>query len=161
MQRPRIPTSERLSPADGERIARQVAHHVGAEVHFSALRVSAALPETGEQRFERLPPPVVAAPSFAIRKPAVAIFTFEDYVAAADYPRRLRWRPAVHEFQTGLGIAKGMLATRLRDLTEHNILEAAPASDGSAYPTRRHVSPKVRIFIKMIRKESAAGHPWQ
>ncbi|MBI5131063.1 MAG: helix-turn-helix transcriptional regulator [Rhodopseudomonas palustris] len=37
------------------------------------------------------------------------------------------------EFQEGLGIAKGMLATRLRDLTERGILETAPASDGSAY----------------------------
>ncbi|WP_292631622.1 P-type conjugative transfer ATPase TrbB, partial [Mesorhizobium sp.] len=43
--------------------------------------VSAELPETGE-RFEGLLPPVVAAPAFAIRKPAVAIFTLEDYVAA-------------------------------------------------------------------------------
>lgn len=37
------------------------------------------------------------------------------------------------EFQTSLGIAKGMLATRLRDLTERGILETAPASDGTAY----------------------------
>lgn len=37
------------------------------------------------------------------------------------------------EFQTGLGIAKGMLSTRLRDLTERGILQTAPASDGSAY----------------------------
>ncbi|RWX81414.1 transcriptional regulator [Neorhizobium lilium] len=37
------------------------------------------------------------------------------------------------EFQAGLGIAKGMLAARLRDLTERGILEMAPASDGSAY----------------------------
>ncbi|MGI2033888.1 winged helix-turn-helix transcriptional regulator [Rhizobium panacihumi] len=37
------------------------------------------------------------------------------------------------EFQTSLGIAKGMLATRLRDLTDRGILEFAPASDGSAY----------------------------
>jgi DNA-binding HxlR family transcriptional regulator len=36
-------------------------------------------------------------------------------------------------FQTGLGIAKGMLASRLRDLTERGILETAPASDGTAY----------------------------
>jgi type IV secretory pathway ATPase VirB11/archaellum biosynthesis ATPase len=27
-------------------------------------------------------PPVVAAPAFAIRKPAVAVFTLDDYVAA-------------------------------------------------------------------------------
>ena len=37
------------------------------------------------------------------------------------------------EFQTGLSIAKGMLATRLRDLTDRGVLETAPASDGSAY----------------------------
>ena len=58
-----------------------VAHHVGAEVHAASPRVSAELPETGE-RFEGLIPPVVAAPAFAIRKPAVAIFTLDDYVAA-------------------------------------------------------------------------------
>src|SRR3546814_4907804 len=44
-------TGERLSSADGERIVRLVAHHVGAEVHSGAPRVSAELPETGE-RFE-------------------------------------------------------------------------------------------------------------
>ncbi len=60
---------------------RLVAHHVGAEVHPGSPRVSAELPETGE-RFEGLIPPVVAAPAFAIRKPAVAVFTLDDYVAA-------------------------------------------------------------------------------
>jgi type IV secretion system protein VirB11 len=75
-------TGERLSPADGERIVRLVAHHVGAEVHPDSPRVSAELPGTGE-RFEGLLPPVVAAPVFAIRKPAVAVFTLQDYVAAA------------------------------------------------------------------------------
>ncbi|MCQ8239872.1 P-type conjugative transfer ATPase TrbB [Acetobacteraceae bacterium KSS12] len=74
-------TGERLSAADGERIVRLVAHHVGAEVHAGSPRVSAELPETGE-RFEGLLPPVVAAPAFAIRKPAVAVFTLQDYVAA-------------------------------------------------------------------------------
>jgi P-type conjugative transfer ATPase TrbB len=73
-------TGERLTAADGERIVRLVAHHVGAEVHAGSPRVSAELPETGE-RFEGLLPPVVAAPAFAIRKPAVAVFTLEDYVA--------------------------------------------------------------------------------
>jgi type IV secretion system protein VirB11 len=74
-------TGERLSAADGERIVRLVAHHVGAEVHAGNPRVSAELPETGE-RFEGLLPPVVAAPAFAIRKPAVAVFTLQDYVVA-------------------------------------------------------------------------------
>jgi type IV secretion system protein TrbB len=74
-------TGERLSAADGERIVRLVAHHVGLEVHPASPRVSAELPETGE-RFEGLIPPVVAAPAFAIRKPAVAVFTLDDYVAS-------------------------------------------------------------------------------
>ena len=74
-------TGATLSPADGERIVRLVAHHVGAEVHAARPRVSAELPETGE-RFEGLLPPVVTAPCFAIRKPAVAVFTLADYVAS-------------------------------------------------------------------------------
>lgn len=37
------------------------------------------------------------------------------------------------EFQQNLGIARGMLATRLRDLVDAGVLDLAPASDGSAY----------------------------
>jgi type IV secretion system protein VirB11 len=74
-------TEDTLSAADGERIVRLVAHHVGVEVHARSPRVSAELPDTGE-RFEGLLPPVVSAPAFAIRKPAVAIFTLDDYVVA-------------------------------------------------------------------------------
>lgn len=74
-------TGETVSASDGERIIRLVAHYVGAEVHAASPRISAELPETGE-RFEGLLPPVVAAPAFAIRKPAVAVFTLDDYVAA-------------------------------------------------------------------------------
>ncbi|WP_454745890.1 P-type conjugative transfer ATPase TrbB [Ciceribacter selenitireducens] len=76
-----VATDDILIPADGERIVRLVAHHVGGEVHAGSPRVSAELPETGE-RFEGLLPPVVPAATFAIRKPAVAVFTFSDYVAA-------------------------------------------------------------------------------
>jgi type IV secretion system protein TrbB len=72
-------TGDMMSAADGERIIRLVAHHVGVEIHSTSPRVSAELPEGGE-RFEGLIPPVVAAPSFAIRKPAVAVFTLADYV---------------------------------------------------------------------------------
>jgi type IV secretion system protein VirB11 len=76
-----LDTGDMLLPADGERIIRLVAHHVGAEVHPGSPRVSAELPETGE-RFEGLLPPVVGSPAFAIRKPAVAVFTLSDYVAS-------------------------------------------------------------------------------
>ncbi|WP_332769611.1 P-type conjugative transfer ATPase TrbB [Phenylobacterium sp.] len=74
-------SGQRLLAPDGERIIRLVAHHVGVEVHAGAPRISAELPETGE-RFEGLLPPVVSAPTFSIRKPAVAIFTLDDYAAA-------------------------------------------------------------------------------
>ncbi|MER9791424.1 P-type conjugative transfer ATPase TrbB [Mesorhizobium sp. M0213] len=76
-----VASNEILIAADGERIVRLVAHHVGAEVHSGSPRVSAELPGTGE-RFEGLLPPVVTAPTFAIRKPAVAVFTLRNYVAA-------------------------------------------------------------------------------
>jgi DNA-binding HxlR family transcriptional regulator len=37
------------------------------------------------------------------------------------------------EFQKKLGLAKNILAVRLRALVEHGILATAPASDGTAY----------------------------
>jgi type IV secretion system protein TrbB len=67
-------TGKRLSAQDGERIV-----HVGAEVHPESPRISA---ELHGERFEGLLPPIVAAPTFAIRKPAFAIFTLTDYVKA-------------------------------------------------------------------------------
>ena len=74
-------TGCRIAPSDAERIVRLVAHHVGSEVHAGMPRVSAELPESGE-RFEGLVPPVVAAPCFAIRRPAIAVFSLDDYVEA-------------------------------------------------------------------------------
>lgn len=104
-------TGETLTTADGERIIRLVAHHVGAEVHTRSPRISAELPETGE-RFEGLLPPVVSAPTFAIRKPAVAVFSLDDYVAA--------------------GIMSGEQATVLREAVaaRANILVAGGTSTG-------------------------------
>ena len=79
------PTDARISASDGERIIRLVAHHLGVEVDEDRPRVTAELPGTGE-RFEGLLPPIVSGPSFAIRKPAVAIFGLDDYVAAGIMP---------------------------------------------------------------------------
>ena len=74
-----IDTGLELGAAEAERIVRLVAHHVAVEAHANSPRVSAELPETGE-RFEGLLPPIVAAPSFAIRKPAIRAVTLGDYV---------------------------------------------------------------------------------
>ena len=121
-------TGERLAPADGERIVRLVAHHVGAEVHPDAPRVSAELPETGE-RFEGLLPPVVAGPAFAIRKPAVAVFTLDDYVTAGimndDAADALR--TAVAERRNIL--VAGGTSTGKTTLTNALLAEVAKSSD--------------------------------
>ncbi|WP_296560879.1 P-type conjugative transfer ATPase TrbB [Pigmentiphaga sp.] len=74
------PTGVRMSAADGDRIIRLVAAHVRAEAHGGAPILSAELPETGE-RFLGALPPIVRAPSFAIRKPALRILTLAHYVA--------------------------------------------------------------------------------
>jgi P-type conjugative transfer ATPase TrbB len=121
-------TGERLSAADGERIVRLVAHHVGAEVHAGAPRVSAELPETGE-RFEGLLPPVVAAPAFAIRKPAVAVFTLENYVAAGimSAAQAATLRQAVSERRNIL--VAGGTSTGKTTLTNALLAEVAKTSD--------------------------------
>ena len=121
-------TGERISPADGERIIRLVAHHVGAEVHAGAPRVSAELPESGE-RFEGLLPPIVTGPAFAIRKPAVSVFTLDDYVAAgtmtADQAAFLREAVAAH---TNILVAGGT-GTDKTTLTNALLSEVAKGQD--------------------------------
>lgn len=76
----RAPLGVELSEADGERIIRLVAAHVGAEVHRSQPLLSAELPETGE-RFEGVLPPAAPGPAFALRKRAVGVIPLERYVA--------------------------------------------------------------------------------
>ncbi|HWV53502.1 P-type conjugative transfer ATPase TrbB [Pseudorhodoplanes sp.] len=121
-------TGERLSAADGERIVRLVAHHVGAEVHARNPRVSAELPESGE-RFEGLLPPVVAAPAFAIRKPASIVFTLDDYVAAgimtADQAATLR---AAVASRANILVAGGT-STGKTTLTNAILAEVAKTAD--------------------------------
>ena len=76
----RAPLGAELSEADGERIIRLVAAHVGAEVHRGQPLLSAELPETGE-RFEGILPPAAPGPAFALRKRAVGVIPLERYVA--------------------------------------------------------------------------------
>lgn len=121
-------TGSHLSPADGERIIRLVAHHVGAEVHATAPRVSAELPGTGE-RFEGLLPPVVSAPTFAIRKPAVAVFTLEDYVAAGIFDEQAA--DLLRQGITGRAniLVAGGTSTGKTTLTNALLAEVAKTSD--------------------------------
>lgn len=75
----RAATGMALSAADGERIIRLVAAHVGTEVHRGRPLLTAELPETGE-RFEGVLPPAAPAPAFALRKRAVGVIGLADYV---------------------------------------------------------------------------------
>jgi P-type conjugative transfer ATPase TrbB len=121
-------TSEMISAADGERIIRLVAHHVGAEVHENAPRISAELPETGE-RFEGLLPPVVAAPTFAIRKPAVAVFTLDQYVSTRIMTRvQAKSLRAAVEGRLNILVAGGT-STGKTTLTNALLAEVAKTSD--------------------------------
>lgn len=101
----------RIEAADAERILRLVAHHVGAEIHAGRPRLSAELPGSGE-RFEGLVPPLVAAPAFAIRKPASLVFTLDDYV-----------RAGVMDARQARVLAEAVVARR-------NILVVGPTSSG-------------------------------
>lgn len=121
-------TGELVAPADSERIIRLVAHHVGAEVHVGSPRVSAELPETGE-RFEGLLPPVVAAPTFAIRKPAIAVFSLDDYVAGGvmNAGQAATLRVAVAKRQNIL--VAGGTSTGKTTLTNALLAEVAKSAD--------------------------------
>jgi len=115
----RAPMGVELSDADGERIIRLVAAHVGTEVHRGQPLLTAELPETGE-RFEGILPPAAPGPAFALRKRAVNVIGLERYVADsilnADQAEFLRH--AVHERQNiliagGTSTGKTTLANAL------------------------------------------------
>ena len=75
----RAPMGVELSEADGERIIRLVAAHVGAEVHRGQPLLTAELPETGE-RFEGILPPAAPGPAFALRKRAFGVIPLSRYI---------------------------------------------------------------------------------
>jgi len=117
----REPTGAALPPPVVERIIRLVAAHVRAEVHAGLPILSAELPETGE-RFLGVLPPVVRAPSFAIRKRALRIMTLADYVAdgVMSAPQAAFLRSAVRErlnivVAGGTSTGKTTLANALLD----------------------------------------------
>lgn len=94
----RINTGHRMSFADGERIIRLVASNSKAQCDGQHPRLSAELPGSGA-RFEAKLPPIVRAPTFAIRKKATRIFTLDDFVSqgAITEEQRSMLRGAVRE----------------------------------------------------------------
>ncbi|WP_298916518.1 P-type conjugative transfer ATPase TrbB [uncultured Algimonas sp.] len=74
----RFCNGQQITPEKAERIVRLVASLSGHDVTREQPIVSAELP-IGGQRFEGILPPVVRAPSFAIRNHAARVFTLTDY----------------------------------------------------------------------------------
>jgi P-type conjugative transfer ATPase TrbB len=72
-------TGDFLSPADAERVIYIIASSVGAVCNKDNPLLSAELPASGS-RFQGILPPLVANPTFTIRKKAIKIFTIEDYI---------------------------------------------------------------------------------
>jgi type IV secretion system protein TrbB len=69
-----------LRPAQAEAIIKTVAGYHGKEVTRVKPIIEGELPLDGS-RFAGQLPPIVLAPTFAIRKKAIAIFTLEQYVS--------------------------------------------------------------------------------
>ena len=117
-----------ISAAARERIIRLVASSIGETCDRSAPIISAELTGTGE-RFEGLLPPVVSSPAFAIRKPAVAVFTLDDYVSAgimsADQAETLR---AAVASRANILVAGGT-STGKTTLTNALLAEVAKGAD--------------------------------
>lgn len=76
-----------LRPAQGEAIIRTVASCLGKTVTGGTPIVEGELPLDGS-RFAGQLPPIVTAPTFAIRKRAIAIFTLEQYLQAGILSRK-------------------------------------------------------------------------
>lgn len=72
-----------------ERVIRLVADHMGLSITAQTPRLSGVLP-TGVERFQGLAPPIVAAPTFAIRKRPAVIWTLEDYVREGPWAPRMQ-----------------------------------------------------------------------
>lgn len=75
----RIYTGKTMPRADADSTIRLLADHAGLVVTKDSPLVAATLPITGE-RFQGMFPPIVASPSFTIRKPAIFIFGLDTYV---------------------------------------------------------------------------------
>ncbi len=74
-------TDVRLSPVDAERMLRLVASEMSFELTSASPALSAKLPPPWNARVQAAIPPIVDAPTFALRKPAGIIFSLDDYVA--------------------------------------------------------------------------------
>ena len=70
-----------IDSSSAETVIRLLAAHAGENANPESPAIAGVLPATGE-RFQGLLPPLVARPTFTIRKRPTRIFTLNDYVAS-------------------------------------------------------------------------------
>jgi len=70
-----------MHAADAERMLRLIASEIGVEFTASQPSLSGKLPAPWGARLQASIPPIVDAPTFALRKPARAVFSLEEYEA--------------------------------------------------------------------------------
>ena len=73
-------TAVRMSAPDAERLLRLVASELSVELTAETPSLSGKLPAPWSARVQAAIPPIVDAPTFALRKPARIVFTLDDYV---------------------------------------------------------------------------------
>ena len=74
-------TGVRMAPADAERMLRLIASEMSVELTASSPSLSGKLPPPWGTRVQASIPPIVDAPTFALRKPARVVFSLGDYEA--------------------------------------------------------------------------------
>lgn len=76
-----IRTPVRMQPAEAERMLRLIASEMSVELNTQSPALSGKLPAPWGCRVQASIPPIVDAPTFALRKPAKVVFSLANYVA--------------------------------------------------------------------------------
>jgi type IV secretion system protein VirB11 len=73
-------TEVRMTAAQSDRMLRLIASEIGVELNSAHPSLSAKLPAPWGARLQASIPPIVDAPTFALRKPPPVVFSLADYV---------------------------------------------------------------------------------
>ena len=73
-------TDVTMSAAQSDRMLRLIASEIGVELNSAHPSLSAKLPAPWGARLQASIPPIVDAPTFALRKPPPVVFALSDYV---------------------------------------------------------------------------------
>ncbi len=75
-------TSARMQAVHSDRMLRLIASEIGVELNAANPSLAAKLPPPWGARLQASVPPIVDAPTFALRKPPTKVFSLEDYLTA-------------------------------------------------------------------------------